>query len=85
MRMRSKPSRVCRVCGKRLAGLNPNRDLCFAHDPRLVKYEYFPVSKFCGFSKGIAIDDPYVSVITVGDPRYNDIAFTKLCIYPDIK
>lgn len=80
-----RPKRRCKICSKTLANLNPNKDLCFAHDQRYPQYEHLPVTRCTSFKRGVSEKHHELDGIAPlpGTEKYNDIAFVLELIYPD--
>lgn len=76
--------RTCRVCSKTLADLNPNADLCFAHDQRYPQYEYVPATKVASYVKELTEQEAALFMPTPGTGAFNRIAFIKRLIYPNL-
>lgn len=80
-------NRTCCVCGKRLADLSPNKNLCFAHDPRYPKYEYIPTTHCTSFTKELWDRDESLDGVYLmpGQERFNSVAFSRVLIYPNFE
>jgi hypothetical protein len=78
--------RTCKVCGKTLACLNPNKDLCFAHDPKYPQYQHVPVTRCTGYKQMVFEKEGMIEGLLKlpGIDGYNERAFSKILIYPNI-
>lgn len=79
--------RFCKVCGKTLAELNKNKDLCFAHDQRYPQYEYHPITRCTSYKNeswdwNHGLDSIFPRP---GIASYNERAFIRVLLYPDLE